>query len=99
MVQAMSTAALGGNPSSTFRSPNKEIPAPEVNVRRSKKLPLFPGYYFFIMSAFSGAPWSNLSALEPFFRMDRERRALLDHASLCRRLAGETSHTHAAKEG
>ena len=27
----------------------------EVNVRRAEKLPLFPGYYFLIMSAFSGA--------------------------------------------
>jgi hypothetical protein len=29
--------------------------------------------------------------------MDRERRALLDHAALCRRVAGETSHLVAAK--
>ena len=29
--------------------------------------------------------------------MDRERRALLDHAALCRRVAGEISHPQAAK--
>jgi len=29
--------------------------------------------------------------------MDRERRALLDHAALCRRVAGEISHSHAVK--
>jgi hypothetical protein len=40
---------------------------------------------------------SNLSALEPLSRMDRERRALLSHAALCRRVAGEISHTNAAK--
>ena len=50
-----------------------------------------------MMSAFSGAAWSNLSVPEPLFGMDRERRALLDHAALCRRVAGEISHTHAAK--
>ena len=68
-----------------------------MNVRRAEKLPLFPGYYFLIMSAFSSARWSNLSASEPLSRMDRERQALLDHAALCRRVAGEISHTHAAK--
>ena len=40
---------------------------------------------------------SNLSALEPLSQMDRERRALLSHAALCRRVAGEISHTNAAK--
>jgi hypothetical protein len=68
-----------------------------VNARRAEKLPLFPGYYFLMMSAFSGAAWSNLSVPEPLFGMDRERRALLDHAALCRRVAGEISHTNAAK--
>jgi hypothetical protein len=29
--------------------------------------------------------------------MNRERRALLDHAALCRRVADEISHMHAAK--
>ena len=29
--------------------------------------------------------------------MDRERRALLSHAALCRRVAGEISHANAAK--
>ena len=76
---------------------SQEIPIPEVNVSRAEKLPLFPGYYFLMMSAFSGAARSNLSALEPLSRVDRERRALLDHAALCRRVAGEISHTHAAK--
>jgi hypothetical protein len=73
------------------------MPRLEVNVRRAEKLPLFPGYYFLMMSAFSGAAWSNLSVPEPLFGMDRERRALLDHAALCRRVAGEISHTNAAK--
>jgi len=27
----------------------------EVNVRRAEKLPLYPGYYFLMMSAFTGA--------------------------------------------
>ena len=40
---------------------------------------------------------SNLSALEPLSQMDRERRALLSHAALCRRVAREISHTNAAK--
>ena len=40
---------------------------------------------------------SNLSAPEPLSEMDRERRALLDHAALCRRVAGEISLTDAAK--
>ena len=39
-----------------------------------------------------GAAWSNLSAPEPLSRIP-----LLDHAALCRRVAGEISHTHAAK--
>jgi len=68
-----------------------------VNVRRAEKLPLYPGYYFLMMSASVPRARSNLSTLEPFSRMDRERRALLDHAALCRRVAGEISHTHAAK--
>ena len=40
---------------------------------------------------------SNPSALEPLSRVNQERRALLDHAALCRRVAGETSHTIPAK--
>ena len=68
-----------------------------MNVRRAEKLPLFPDYYFLMMPNILRCPWSNLSANEPLFRMDRERRALLDHAALCRRVAGEISHTHAAK--
>ena len=39
---------------------------------------------------------SNPSALEPLSRVNQERRALLDHAALCRRVAGEISHTQAA---
>ena len=40
---------------------------------------------------------SNRSALESLSRVNQERRALLDHAALFRRVAGETSHTIAAK--
>ena len=32
---------------------------PEVNVSRAEKLPLFPGYYFLMMSAFTCAARSN----------------------------------------
>jgi hypothetical protein len=73
------------------------IPIPEVNVSRAEKLPLFPGYYFLMISRFSSGARSNLSAPEPLSPVDRERRALLDHAALCRRVAGEISHTQAAK--
>ena len=76
---------------------SQQISIPEVNVSRAEKLPLFPGYYFLMMQAFSGAAQSNLSALKPLSRVDRERRALLDHAALCRRVAGEILHTNAAK--
>ena len=34
---------------------SQEVPILEVNVSRAEKLPLFPGYYFLIMSAFTGA--------------------------------------------
>ena len=34
---------------------SQEIPTLEVNVSRAEKLPFFPGYYFLIMSAFTGA--------------------------------------------
>ena len=40
---------------------------------------------------------ATFSALRPLSGVDRERRALLDHAALCRRVAGEISHTNAAK--
>ena len=76
---------------------SQEIPTPKVNVSRAEKFPLFPGYYSLIMSAFSGAARATFSAPEPLSQMDRERRALLDHAALCRRVAGEISHTHAAE--
>ena len=36
-------------------STSQEIPVLEVNVRRAEKLPLYPGYYFLMMSAFTGA--------------------------------------------
>jgi len=36
-------------------SVSQEVLILEVNVSRSEKLPLFPGYYFTMMSAFTGA--------------------------------------------
>ena len=92
MVQALSAATRGGDSSSIFRS--HEI---TMNVSRAEKLPFFPGYYFLMMSSILRWRPSNLSALEPLSQMDRERRALLGHAALCRRVAGEISHTNAAK--
>ena len=62
-----------------------------------RKVAAFPGYYFLMISRFSSGARSNLSAPEPLSPVDRERRALLDHAALCRRVAGEISHTQAAK--
>ena len=66
-----------------------------MNVSRAEKLPFFPGYYFLMMSSILQGV--EQSALEPLSQMDRERRALLSHAALCRRVAGEISHTNAAK--
>ena len=34
---------------------SQEVLILEVNVRRAEKLPLYPGYYFLMMSAFTGA--------------------------------------------
>ena len=85
MVQALSTATRGGNSSSNFRSHKK--------VSRAEKLPLFPGYYFLMMPNISpvprGATFQHLNRCPGY--------PLLDHAALCRRVAGEISHTHAAK--
>ena len=53
MVQALSAATRGGNSVIHF-SISQEIPI-RMNVSRAEKLPLFPGYYFLMMSAFSGA--------------------------------------------
>ena len=72
-----------------FRSRNKSLQ--EANVSCAESFYFFPDYYFLISINL------NRSALEPLSRVNQERRALLDHAALCRRVAGETSHTIAAK--
>ena len=94
MVQALSAATRGGNSSSIFRSHRN---TQEGTSAAQKSCHFFPGYYFLMMSSILRCRGSNLSALEPLSRMDRERRALLDHAALCRRVAGEISHPNAAK--
>ena len=68
-----------------------------MNVSRAEKLPFFSRLLLFDDVKHSPVVPSNLSALEPLSQMDRERRALLSHAALCRRVAGEISHTNAAK--
>ena len=92
MVQALSAATRGGDSSSIFRS--HEI---TMNVSRAEKLPFFSRLLLFDDVKHSPVAPSNLSALEPLSQMDRERRALLSHAALCRRVAREISHTNAAK--
>ena len=72
-----------------FRSRNKSLQGRTSAAQKS--FYFFPDYYFLISINL------NRSALEPLSRVNQERRALLDHAALCRRVAGETSHTIAAK--
>ena len=91
MVQALSAATRGGDSSSIFRSRNNNERQPR------RKVAIFSRLLLFDDVKHSPVAPSNLSALEPLSQMDRERRALLSHAALCRRVAGEISHTNAAK--
>ena len=78
-----------------FRSRNKYLQ--EANVSCAEKFLLFSRLLLFDIEQSPMPRKSNRSALEPLSRVNQERRALLDHAALCRRVAGETSHTIAAK--
>ena len=69
----------------------------EANVSCAEKFLLFSRLLLFDIEQSPMPRRSNPSALEPLSRVNQERRALLDHAALCRRVAGETSHTIAAK--
>ena len=73
-----------------FRS---HISIPKVNVSRAEKLPLFPGYYFLMMSSTCNAR-SNLSAPEPLYPWTGKDERYWILMSTRR---GEISHTQAAK--
>ena len=72
MVQALSAATRGGNSSIHFSiSRNNDERQPR------RKVAIFSRLLLFDDVKHSPVAPSNLSALEPLSRMDRERRALL----------------------
>lgn len=75
-----------------FRSRNKYLQ--EANVSCAEKFLLFSRLLLLDIEQSPMPRKSNRSALEPLSRVNQ---ALLDHAALCRRVPGETSHTIAAK--
>jgi hypothetical protein len=90
MVQALSNASRVGYSSFTFRSHNQILGLTSV---------VQNGCRFFPANYFGMSIRSRTFSPKTFSCVDLERRALLDHAAMCRRVAGEISHANAVKAG
>src|SRR6188768_3961350 len=89
MVQALSNASRVGYSSFTFRSHNQILGLTSV---------VQNGCRFFPANYFGMSIRSRTFSPKTFSCVDLERRALLDHAAMCRRVAGEISHANAVNK-